>query len=318
MMLKFSKIICTGLATRLIRAGVVIGVVFGAQVSKICVARNPSLRVQLFSYAILGFVLFLWVDELIIFFCGFLNESNSSFLLAVIPLKLYENSDLDKQYILKENKGKGGIYMWTNNLNGKQYIGSSVDLSRRLKEYYDTSRLSRLEGSMAINRALLKYGHSNFKLEIIEYCEPLNVIAREQFYLDLLQPEYNILLKAGSSFGYKHSDETLGKFRARRHTEETLAKLRARKHSEETKQKIRDAQKEIENSGRFKKGMHKIEGSGTPNQKIQVFDKKTNLTTTYESIREAARALDMESSIISRYFKNNQQKPYKGRYIFQK
>ena len=55
---------------------------------------------------------------------------------------------------------------------------------------------------MAINRALLKYGYSNFTLEIIEYCEPSDVIDREQFYLDLLQPEYNILSKAGSSLGF--------------------------------------------------------------------------------------------------------------------
>jgi group I intron endonuclease len=59
---------------------------------------------------------------------------------------------------------------------------------------------------MAINRALFKYGYSNFTLEIIEYCEPSDVIVREQFYLDLLKPEYNILVKAGSSFGYQHSE----------------------------------------------------------------------------------------------------------------
>jgi F-type H+-transporting ATPase subunit c len=40
-------------AGRLIGAGVGIGVVFGALI--LGVARNPSLRSQLFSYAILGF-----------------------------------------------------------------------------------------------------------------------------------------------------------------------------------------------------------------------------------------------------------------------
>jgi len=49
-----AKIIGTGLATTgLIGAGVGIGVVFGALI--IGVSRNPSLRGQLFSYAILGF-----------------------------------------------------------------------------------------------------------------------------------------------------------------------------------------------------------------------------------------------------------------------
>ena len=53
-MLQAAKIIGSGMATTgLIGAGVGIGVVFGALI--LGVARNPSLRGQLFSYAILGF-----------------------------------------------------------------------------------------------------------------------------------------------------------------------------------------------------------------------------------------------------------------------
>ena len=53
-MIQAAKIIGSGLATTgLIGAGVGIGVVFGALI--LGVARNPSLRSQLFSYAILGF-----------------------------------------------------------------------------------------------------------------------------------------------------------------------------------------------------------------------------------------------------------------------
>lgn len=53
-MLQSSKIIGSGLATTgLIGAGVGIGVVFRALI--IGVARNPSMKAQLFSYAILGF-----------------------------------------------------------------------------------------------------------------------------------------------------------------------------------------------------------------------------------------------------------------------
>ena len=49
-----SKILAAGLATTgLIGAGVGIGVVFGSLI--LGVARNPSLRGQLFTYAILGF-----------------------------------------------------------------------------------------------------------------------------------------------------------------------------------------------------------------------------------------------------------------------
>lgn len=53
-MIQASKIIASGLATiGLVGAGIGIGVVFGALI--LGVARNPSLKAQLFSYAILGF-----------------------------------------------------------------------------------------------------------------------------------------------------------------------------------------------------------------------------------------------------------------------
>lgn len=53
-MAEASKLIAAGIATTgLIGAGVGIGVVFGSLI--IGVARNPSLRSQLFTYAILGF-----------------------------------------------------------------------------------------------------------------------------------------------------------------------------------------------------------------------------------------------------------------------
>ena len=53
-MLQVSKILGTGIATTgLIGAGIGIGIVFGSLI--IGVSRNPSIKGQLFSYAILGF-----------------------------------------------------------------------------------------------------------------------------------------------------------------------------------------------------------------------------------------------------------------------
>jgi group I intron endonuclease len=54
------------------------------------------------------------------------------------------------------------------------------------------------KGRSHIYRALLKHGHENFSLTILEYCEPEQCIEREDFYLSSLQHEYNILPKAGS------------------------------------------------------------------------------------------------------------------------
>lgn len=67
--------------------------------------------------------------------------------------------------------------------------------------------------SSAIYSALLKYGYSNFNLDILEYCEPSILIQREQYYIDLLKPEYNILKVAGNRLGSKHSEATKAKMK---------------------------------------------------------------------------------------------------------
>lgn len=95
-----------------------------------------------------------------------------------------------------------------------------------MREYYSIIFLEReiLSNKSAIYRALRNYGYSNFSLEILEYCDPSEVTSREQYYIDLLNPEYNILKKAGSSLGFKHSEDTKAKFKARRYTPEQEAK----------------------------------------------------------------------------------------------
>lgn len=41
-------------------------------------------------------------------------------------LMVFSNADKDKLAIRSYAMGKTGIYMWTNKLNGKKYVGSSV------------------------------------------------------------------------------------------------------------------------------------------------------------------------------------------------
>jgi hypothetical protein len=69
---------------------------------------------------------------------------------------------------------------------------------------------------------------------------------------------------------------------------------------------------------RFGKPRAEGAGNGLPPQKVEVLDKNTNLKTYYESFREASRALNIRHTVISKYFSKNQQKPYKGRYVFKK
>ena len=106
-------------------------------------------------------------------------------------LAIFSDADKDKLDILKYIKGKSGIYMWTNKINNKSYIGSSVKLNKRLYYYYSLN-VNRITYRSLIKNAILKYKLSNFSLDILEYCELDNLIEREQFYIDIIKPEYNI------------------------------------------------------------------------------------------------------------------------------
>jgi group I intron endonuclease len=108
-------------------------------------------------------------------------------------------------------KGFGGIYIWQNLLNGKRYVGSSINLRKRLSNYYEAKDKS-TRGQSIIFNALAKYSHSNFSLTVILIAPKEAILALEQFAIDSYQfhymkrPEYNILKLAGFAAGYTHTE----------------------------------------------------------------------------------------------------------------
>lgn len=237
----------------------------------------------------------------------------------------YSNADTQKESILNENKGKAGVYRWTNKDSGKIYVGSSIDLYRRFTNYYNIKYITRTAKSSPICRALLKYGYSHFELDILEYCDPKDVIEREQYYIDLLKPEYNVLKVAGSLFGYKHTPESLAKMReiALNRSEETKAKLREAalgrtyNHTEETKMKLRDAILGIKRSEETRAKLRIIQSNREKHPvagiKIEVKDTQTGETLFYDSIRITAKELNSNHTTISNYVKSG--KLFRDRYL---
>jgi hypothetical protein len=127
---------------------------------------------------------------------------------------IYDDANLQKKAIANDNRNKCGVYEWTNKINGARYVGSSVSLTRRLNNYFSAKVLASKRRVSLIHNALLKYGHSNFSLKIIEYCDPSVLLARETHFIGLLKPRYNILQIAGSAWGCKRSEITKAKIRA--------------------------------------------------------------------------------------------------------
>lgn len=94
-----------------------------------------------------------------------------------------------------------GIYKIVNKINGKFYIGSSENIKKRwARHLYDFKRNS--HHNIILQRAWGKYGEPAFSFEVIE--ETVNLLEREQFYIDILKPEYNLGVVGGGDNISKH------------------------------------------------------------------------------------------------------------------
>lgn len=204
------------------------------------------------------------------------DNNNNLNIIPFNPVHSYVNADLQKTDIYKDNNNKTGIYRWTHIISGKSYIGSAINLSNRLRNYYNVAYLERelIKNNSKIYKALLKYGYSSFKLDILEYCNPNILIEREQHYFDLLKPEYNILKFAKSIKGFKHSVATIKLMRA--------AKLGS-KHSEFAKLKIANGNAQA--------------------RSVIVTHNKTGESKNFTSIRKAARFIGIHHSYVAKILK---------------
>lgn len=226
------------------------------------------------------------------------KEDNTKNLVAlatslVAPLKIYSQFKEDRSSILKEQKDKSGIYCLINNINGHSYIGSSINLASRMKNYLNNTFLkSRQNANMPIVKALLKYGQSNFTLLIVEYVEPQVLTVRETYFITSILPYYNVLKQGYSSLGYKHTEET----------KQLLSELASnRVHSDTTKGLIAKALTG-ENNPFYNKN-HSMESkvrmieakSAYP---VYIYDSFKNLLVIFPSVSSLAHLIKSNHSTI--------------------
>ncbi len=144
-----------------------------------------------------------------------------------------------------------GVYIIENKKNGHRYVGSSVDIKRRWAEHTNGLRARRHE-NRHLQNAYNKYGKSVFVFEVLEEWEPEFLVSMEQWWMNMLAPEYNIAPVAGNTLAMTHTDEAKAKMSiaqrgntnslGHKHTTEAKAKMsvakKGRKQSDEHKAKL--------------------------------------------------------------------------------
>lgn len=96
-----------------------------------------------------------------------------------------------------------GIYKVTNKINGKVYIGQSVDIGRRWREHMNA------KDDIYFHKAIQKYGVENFKWEVIERCKKKDLDEREIYwieYYDSFNNGYNCTRGGGECSGEANSN----------------------------------------------------------------------------------------------------------------
>ena len=246
-----------------------------------------------------------------------------------------------RKLINKEIRNRPGIYCFVNATNGNTYVGSAKNLRIRLKGHYLGTR-----SNLILQKAISKYGISQFYFVVLEYCEIEDLIKREQYYIDQLNPIYNILKVAGSSLGYRHTEEYKELFSGEKHpffgkthTESTKNQIResmlGSTRSEEVKKKISDSLKSKDLSGTnnpFFGKTHTDEtlkkmseaNSGTKHynwnkpahnvKSVSLYDLEDNLIKNFKSKSELADYLGITRRTVSNYLKSG--KVFKDKWVF--
>jgi group I intron endonuclease len=106
-----------------------------------------------------------------------------------------------------------GIYMILNIVNGKFYIGSSVNVDSRMSGHKHSLNKGN-HHSKYLQRAWDKHKEKSFIFELVEKCDSEDCLKREQVWLDFHKCYdknigYNIVNIAGRTTGYKHNKECL-------------------------------------------------------------------------------------------------------------
>jgi len=106
-----------------------------------------------------------------------------------------------------------GIYAIVHLATGRRYVGSAVNIRRRVARHASALRAGK-HWSRHLQAAWNRYSEKAFSFIVIELCGPGDLIRFEQHHIDL-RSEFNLAKVAGNTIGVKATPEMIAKLRAR-------------------------------------------------------------------------------------------------------
>lgn len=204
-----------------------------------------------------------------------------------------------------KDRSKSGIYKIVNTKNGKFYIGSAKSLYYRKATHFCNLK-NKKHHNKALQNAYNKYGKNMLEFIVVEYCEVLELIQREQFFIDTLKPVYNFCKTAGSPIGIKRTEDTKNKIRLN-HAKHNLGK----KFSDSIRLNMSIGQRKRKPP----KESTKIKTSLSLQKEVVKYDFEMNVLEEYKSLKDAS----LENSIPYKYLSaliNGTKKSNKIKLIF--
>lgn len=125
------------------------------------------------------------------------------------------------------------IYLYTNLINGKKYVGQTNNIKRRKKQHLDDSYNCYNENryKQPIHCAIRKYGIENFDFQVLESCNDQEASDREQYwikyYKTLASNGYNLTNggESGGNGASRFSESEKEEIRKRLYNNEEIFKI---------------------------------------------------------------------------------------------
>lgn len=209
---------------------------------------------------------------------------------------------------------KCGIYKFTNKINGKIYIGQSIDINARKRSHINDAYCQGKDSNCPFHQAIIKYGENGFNFEIIEECPKELLNEREKYWIQYYNSYHNgynaspggdncgersdgraLLLYDLEGNFVKETDNIASTARELGVGYQTVYQL-----LQGTRKSTKGFQIKYKESEDFPKTIEPYNSRQGGSFVVLQLDKNDNILNEYKSVNEAARQTGCDCSTISK------------------